>query len=185
MSGKRAANLPSVVPNCAVTSFMLSSAATLAREVKKSIPNRACDALMKSMRVSVAKQSQIGGMRRTICVLRDCSHQPFLCRVPQHAMIREVHPSQKIHAGCDSGDRDLLGMKFEMQAFAKELSGQVEHREKIRSVMREDDKVIGVADVLRCFEKMFGELVERIHVDVGEQLRGEIAERQADSGTRR
>lgn len=51
-----------------------------------------------------------------------------------------------------------------------------------RTVFGQEDEIIGVADVVRGFKLMRGELVELVHVDVHEELGGEVAQREAFAG---
>lgn len=45
-----------------------------------------------------------------------------------------------------------------------------------------DVDIVDVSSVVSATECTFGELVENIHVDVAEQLRGEVADWQATAG---
>lgn len=50
--------------------------------------------------------------------------------------------------------------------------------------MREQYKVVRVANIVFCLELMFDPLVELVHIDVDQELRSEVAQRQASAQSR-
>lgn len=70
-------------------------------------------------------------------------------------------------------------MEVELEAVLEE-GGDLRHeRLEPRAVSGEYDEIIGIADVAASLETVLRELVELVHVQVRQELRGEIAERQA------
>ncbi len=68
------------------------------------------------MSIPVAQNSEIGGNRLLLSALLEFfQHSPF-GRCPQHSVMWKVYPAQKVHAGCKSGDGNLVRMQGQMQA---------------------------------------------------------------------
>ena len=53
---------------------------------------------------------------------------------------------------------------------------------QLRLVRRQQHQVIAVSQVIARLELMFNELVQRIQIDVGEELAGQVADGQAAAG---
>ena len=52
------------------------------------------------------------------------------------------------------------------------------------SIIGKQHEIVGVANVVFYFQRVFHPLVEAVHVHVGEELGGKVAERQSDAGAR-
>lgn len=103
---------------------------------------------------------------------------PVLCLAPHQQVVRQDHISQVINSAASNADRDFLGMQRELQPLSKKFLDWIEQVLQIFFVGRYDHEVIGVARVMFDFQFLLNELVEFVHVDVGEQLRSEVANRQ-------
>jgi len=93
-----------------------------------------------------------------------------------------MDPAQEIDAARKTPDEDFIGMHLQPQVvIQKRRDARQQHRKKL-PVFRQKSEVVCVTDVMPRLEPMLHELVELVHVDVGEELRGQVPERQADAG---
>lgn len=100
-------------------------------------------------------------------------------------MVRKMHPAEKVHAGGNGFYEDLARMQGQFQSLTQKPLQKQKQAPQFRLVMRENDKIIRIADVVRNFEFVLHELVKLVHVDVHEKLGGEVTERQSFSGNSR
>ncbi len=75
---------------------------------------------------------------------------------------------------------DLLGMDRQMQLRLQELLQPHDQRFEILPVGMDDIKIVDVTPVMPAMQLALDELVEMIHEDVAEQLRGDVADGQSD-----
>ena len=92
-------------------------------------------------------------------------------------MVWKVCPSNKVHAGSHCFDGHLIGMELETKTKLKECTYLQKHCFQLLLVVRENHKVISVADIVFGFDLMLHKLVELVHIDVDQQLARKIAER--------
>lgn len=145
------------------------------------------DALGQAIRVTVRKHSDVRGKGLLGRVIFQAAEHPSFARGPQDAMVGKMDPSEKIDAGSEALDKNLLWMKGELESFPKK---PVDLRNKIFEILPvtgENREVVGVPEIILDLQFVLHELVEFVHVNVHEELRGEVAERQsrARSGRRK
>src|SRR3989344_4280679 len=100
---------------------------------------------------------------------------------PQYAMVGKMHPAKEIDPGRERFDGRLARMQIKLQSFPQEYIDMSAYVHKPFFFLRENDKIVGVTNVVFRFELVLHELIEFVHVDVDEQLGREIAERQSFS----
>jgi hypothetical protein len=76
-------------------------------------------------------------------------------------------------------------MKVKFESSKQKLFYERDQTFEMFLVSRENDEIIRVANVVSRFEFVFAELIKRIHVDIDEHLRSQIAERQTFARTGR
>lgn len=91
-------------------------------------------------------------------------------------MVGKMHPTQVVHPGCDRSDGDLVWMHRKFKFPPQKVLHMCECQFQVRAVMREDDKIISIADVIFRLELVLHKLVKLVHVYVHEELRREVAE---------
>lgn len=106
-------------------------------------------------------------------------YHPALARGAQYAMIEEMHPAEKVDAGGKRLDEYLARMERQRKRIAEKFRHARNEAFEPCPILAQYHEIVGVADIVPGFEPMLGELVEFVHVDVHEELRGEVAERQA------
>jgi hypothetical protein len=94
-------------------------------------------------------------------------------------MIWEMYPAQEIYSGCESAEGNLIRMEIEMKVLLEKIADPREKLFEATFVSMKEREIVGITDIMFCFERMFHELVELIHVDIRKKLGGEIAEREA------
>lgn len=99
----------------------------------------------------------------------------------QDAMVREMNPTQKVHARGHGLDRNFVGMKRKMQTFAHKLLNGVDLFFQPRPICRQESEIIGIAGVVLRAQRVLHKLVKLIHVHVYQQLGGKIAQRKPDT----
>ena len=72
-------------------------------------------------------------------------------------------------------------MQGKVEFVVEEFSNKRNVCLKLSEVLREKHEIIGVSDIESCFELVPYELVKCVHVYVDEQLRSEVAKREAFS----
>ena len=92
--------------------------------------------------------------------------------------MREMHPTEKVYTRGNSLDEDLVRVHLEFQFPVEKYFHLQQYRFELGFVLRENNKVIGIADIFLRFECVFHKLVEFVQVDIGKELRGEISEWQ-------
>ena len=95
----------------------------------------------------------------------------------QKPVVRQDHVSQEIHPLAAYADRNFLGMQRKLQSFAKKFLDRIDQILQIFFVGRYDQEVVCVARVMFDLQLLLNELVEFVHVNVGKQLRSEVADR--------
>jgi hypothetical protein len=96
----------------------------------------------------------------------------------KQAIVRQNHVSQEVHPLTGIEDGAFLGMQRELQFVPDNIPEWVKETFQIFFVGGNYHKVVGVARVMFDLQIMLNELVEFVHVNVGEQLRSKIADRQ-------
>ncbi len=102
-----------------------------------------------------------------------------LARLAHQPVVRELYVSEKIHAPVILHELNFVRMQTQLQLFLQKLLDGGEEVLQLRFVGRDDNKIVGVANVVRGFQFVFYKLVELVHVDVCEQLRSQVADRYA------
>ena len=72
---------------------------------------------------------------------------------------------------------DFLGVEGECQLFSKEALDLGLHRAQILASFGDQHEIIGVADVIGCFQYMLHEVIEFIQVNIRKELGREVADR--------
>ncbi len=90
-----------------------------------------------------------------------------------------MHPSEKIHTRTEGLDENFVWMEGELETGFKEVFDTGKKKSQILAIAGKNDKIISISDVVFDFQLMLHELIKIIHVDIDENLRSEIAERQA------
>src|SRR3989344_4028042 len=110
--------------------------------------------------------------------LSELAEYAVFCLVPKHLVVRKGDIPQEINSSRNIANGYLLGVKRELQPFSEESLDWIEQALQILLVGRHNYKVVGVACVISNLHLMLNELVEFVHVDVGEELGSEITDRQ-------
>ncbi len=113
-------------------------------------------------------------------IFSDPLQHPPPGRCPQDAMLRKVHPAEKIHAGGERLDEHFIRMKGKLELCFQKFRDLRQQFFQIFSFLAQNDKVIGVADITFRLQFPLHVMIEFVHVDIHEKLRGEISERQSD-----
>ena len=113
------------------------------------------------------------------------SEHSLFGRRPQDLMIREMHPTEKVNAGCDGLNKNLIRMHGELKLASQKIPHRRQNSLEVRFVRRKDGKVVGITEIIFRLESMFHKLVEFVHVNVYQKLGGQIAERKSDTGDTR
>jgi len=155
------------------------------------IPVLVFKVLTQLVSVSMRQRTQIRlkGLRERLLVELTLTILPYSCFklseypmfrfASKQAVVRQNHVAQVINSLPDIADGNFLGMQGKFQPVADEfLEGFNEAFQKF-FIARHHHKVVGVACVMFDLHLVLNELVEFVHVDVGKQLRSEIADRQA------
>lgn len=59
-----------------------------------------------------------------------------------------------------------------MQILLQHITNQREHSNQPSSIIVKKYKIVGVSDVISCFQSVFCPFVEAVQVDIGEELGG-------------
>jgi hypothetical protein len=97
-------------------------------------------------------------------------------------MVGEMYPTEEVDARSECGYEYFVWMQFELEMVAKKILYAWQKRQEPRAVCGKYDEVVGIADVVFGFERVLGELIKLIHVDVHEKLTGEVTERESFAG---
>ncbi len=81
----------------------------------------------------------------------------------------------------ERSDFNFVGMKVEMQPLMQEAANDGKQSRQLVAIVKEYNKVIGVSNVVLYSNILLHKLIKRVHVDIGEQLRGEVADGEASS----
>lgn len=93
-------------------------------------------------------------------------------------MIRKMHPTQEVYTTCDRLDKAFVWMQRELKmCFEKIIHLQKQSSYDI-TIVRTYDKVIGISDVVFDFKIMLDVLIKLVHVDIDQELGGEVTERE-------
>lgn len=127
------------------------------------------------------KQSQIGleGFGGWV-FLYSFKHTSFR-GCPKDAMVRKMNPPQKVHARGNGLDRNFVGMKRKMQTFAQKFFNGIDLLFQPRPICRQQSKIISIAGVVLCAQRVLHKLVKLIHVHIDQELGGEVAERKPNT----
>ena len=107
-------------------------------------------------------------------VLGEAFQHPPLCLRPQDAIVRQRHVSQKVDPLAQLAQFDLRWMQFQLQAIGKESSDHWKQRDECNGVIMQQDEIIRIPDVVFAAYSFFNEMIERIQVDIGKELRRQI-----------
>ena len=96
--------------------------------------------------------------------------------------MREMDPAEKIDAGRESFDKNLIGMERELQPRFEKTTYRRQKIFQMPPVLMHDYEVVGITHAVADFQSPFEKLVEFVHINIHEELTREIPERQ--TGTR-
>ena len=111
-----------------------------------------------------------------ICGMTNLTQHPLFARLAHQPVMRELHVSEEVHTLMVFHQMDFVWMQFKLQFFLQKLLYRSKQVFQLRFVSRHKYKIVGVADIVFCFQLMFYKLVELVHVHVGKKLRGQIAD---------
>ncbi len=106
----------------------------------------------------------------------------FLGSFAQCTVVRKRNVAEKINATSVCTYGDLAWMQLKVEMIVKEV---LDFRDKVFQeifVIRCNNKIISVANIIFNFQFFFHKLIKLIHVDIGEQLRCQITNRKPSSG---
>src|SRR3989338_5127580 len=96
----------------------------------------------------------------------------------KQTVMRQDYVSQKVHSLSGIEDSAFLGMQRKLQFAPDKFLERINEVVQIFFIGGHNYKVVGVARVMFYLQIVLNELVEFVHVNVGKQLRSEIAYRQ-------
>jgi hypothetical protein len=102
-------------------------------------------------------------------------HSLLACLAHQPVM-RKLHISQEVDAFVILNKLYFVRVQTQAQFFLQKLLDRGEEILQLRFVGRDDNKVIGVADIVFGFKLVLYKLVKLVHVHVRKQLRSQIAD---------
>ena len=105
------------------------------------------------------------------------SKYPAFRFAPKQPIVRQNHVSQKVHALTGIENGTFFGMQRELQLVPDKFSERIKEVFQIFFVGRHNHKVVGVARVMFNLQIVLNELVEFVHVNIGEKLRCKVADR--------
>ena len=118
-------------------------------------------------------------------IFSQAAKHSLLTRRPHDAVIGKMNPSEEIDARGEALDINFVGMKGKLEPLAKKCADLRHQIFQVPSVARKNREIIGVAEIIFYFQIAFHELIELVHIDVHEELRGKIAERKPHARSRR
>jgi len=89
------------------------------------------------------------------------------------------HKTDKIDAGVSSENIIFFGMKIEFEKIFNKTADKAAEVNKIVFVWRQNDKIIHVTKIIFLTDGLGNKDIQRMKVEVGEELAGEIADRDA------
>lgn len=110
--------------------------------------------------------------------LSEAGAEPFDVRFDEASVRGEDPPAQESEAIGNGIDAAFAGMDLEAVGDEKFLNG-LPHAGKFGVRAAEKDEIIDVPGILARFQLAADEMIQGIEIDIGEELRGLIAERQA------
>jgi len=96
----------------------------------------------------------------------------------QHPMVLEDHVSQKVYALCVFTYVDFAWMQTEIKMRAKEGFNRLNKRGQIRAICRYDCEIVCISKIVTYLQIVLDELIKRVEIHIGKQLRGEITDGQ-------
>ena len=150
------------------------------------LAQKACKLLALTPGIGVAHQAKVavghGAHGHGVRISRGSHH--LLARIAQGglthvACIRAGDVAQEVDAALDAVDFCLVRVQAQCQVLAQEIIQQAGFVVQAGAIVAQDHHVIDVAHVLHRLELVFGKLVRRVHVDVGEELATQVANGQA------
>jgi len=95
----------------------------------------------------------------------------------EHACIGECNVSQKIYTLRIFPYGNFVRMEFEPQGTGEEIFDGALHLCEMVGIVMDDNEIVGVAEIVLFFKGMFYKLIQFVQIDIGEELRSEIADR--------
>lgn len=126
----------------------------------------------------IGLQRMFNGFRRNnpLPALRDtvlqCAEHPALRHRPDKPVMGPQDVAEEIDALAIFPDCHFLRMQTEAQMIVQEIPDRRQKSREIVMIIGYDHKIIGIADIVLDSQRMLHELIEWIHVDVCEELRG-------------
>jgi len=133
----------------------------------------------EAFRISVLEHSGIRSDSLFSRMVFHTAEHPSFTRGSHDTMIWEMNPSEEINAGSEAFDENLVGMEREPEVAAEEHADLWNQFLKTCFILRENSKIIGIAQVAFQPQGLLHKLIEFIQVYVYEKLRSKISERQA------
>lgn len=94
-------------------------------------------------------------------------------------MMGKSNVAEKIYTLMASANRNLFGMDLQTQFIAKKIPNGFNKAFQVHSITGDYNEIVCIPNVITNEQIMLQELVELIHVDIGEKLGSEIADRQS------
>ncbi|HEY4516407.1 MAG TPA: hypothetical protein VJG64_00510 [Candidatus Paceibacterota bacterium] len=143
------------------------------------------------MRVGVFQCAQIGLENRVhfsvfdgsvpvkIISMSDLAKHPLFAFLAHQPMMRELNVPEKVYSLVVLNYFHFIRMQPKLEFFLQELFDGGEQFFKSRFVAGNENKIVGVADVMLYLQFLFNKLVKLVHVHVGKELRSQIADGHA------
>jgi len=151
--------------------------------VFKVLAQLVCMSMRKRTQVRLKRLGQrmfvnltLAKLRHSVFKFAEYSVFRFVSKQP---VVRQDHVSQEVNSLTGIEDGTFLGVQREFQVVPNKFLKQIKKAFQIFFVSGDNHKVVGIARVMFDLQIVFNELVEFVHVNVGKQLRSEIADRQA------
>ena len=111
--------------------------------------------------------------------LSDLFEYPLFRFGPDRAIFRKYDVAKKVDSLMKRSKYDFLGVKAEREVVVQKLAHLRQEAFQMLAIFAHNYKIIGITGVMLHFQRMFHKLVKFVHIDIGEKLRGEIADRYA------
>ncbi len=122
------------------------------------------------MRIPVREHPPIRSQDRLAWLSFETSKHPLFRSRAQNAMMRKMYPPEEINTGSERSDKKLIGMKTKLQFDAKKMF-ELWHQLLNRLFgVRDNDKIIRIADVILRAQLSLHILIKLVHVDIDEKL---------------
>ena len=86
-------------------------------------------------------------------------------------MIWEMYPAEEIDAACICPHEYLIRMQRQLEVLRQKLRNFRQQLNQRGTIIRQNDKIVCVANETLYFQIVFYELIKLIHIDIHKQLR--------------